>query len=93
MIPAAGSAAFVCQMEQVLAVYEAPYDAEYPVVCLDESPKQLLDYEVFTDTKGQRYRDSAYVRHGVAELFVATEPLRGWRQMSVEEDHKAATWV
>jgi hypothetical protein len=45
VIPAAQSASFVCQMEQVLDLYEQPYDADYPVVCLDESLKQLLDYE------------------------------------------------
>ena len=93
MIPAEQSAAFVCQMEQVLDLYEQPYDADYPVVCLDESPKQLLDYEVFTTSSGQRCRDSEYVRRGVVELFVATEPLRGWRCLTVEADHKAATWV
>ncbi len=93
MIPAAQSPAFVCQMEQVLDVYEQPYDADYPVVCLDESPKQLLDYQEFTAANGQQYRDSEYVRRGVAELFVATEPLRGWRELTVEDDHKAATWV
>ena len=43
MIPAAQSAPFVCQMAPVLDVYEQPYNADYPVVCLDESPKQLLD--------------------------------------------------
>lgn len=80
-------------MEQVLDVYEQPYDAAYPVVCLDESPKQLLDYQEFTTSQGQRCRDSEYVRHGVVELFVATEPLRGWRELTVEDDHKAATWV
>ncbi len=93
MIPAEQSAAFVCQMEQVLDLYEQPYDADYPVVCLDESPKQLLDYEQFTTSSGQRCRASEYVRRGVVELFVATEPLRGWRYLSVEADHKAATWV
>ena len=93
MIPAEQSAAFVCQMEQVLDLYEQPYDADYPVVCLDESPKQLLNYEQFTNSNGQRCRDSGYVRRGVVELFVATEPLRGWRCLSVEADHKAATWV
>ena len=80
-------------MEQVLDLYEQPYDADYPVVCLDESPKQLLDYEQFTTSTGQRCRDSEYVRRGVVELFVATEPLRGWRCLRVEADHKAATWV
>ena len=93
MIPAEQSAAFVCQMEQVLDLYEQPYDPAYPVVCLDESPKQLLQYETFTAADGQRHRDSAYVRRGVVDLFVATEPLRGWRQLTVEADHKAATWV
>ena len=93
MIPAAQSAGFVCQMEQVPDLYEQPYDADYPVVCLDESPKQLLDYKQFTTSSGQRCRDSEYVRRGVVELFVATEPLRGWRCLSVEADHTAATWV
>ena len=93
MIPAEENAAFVCQMEQVLDVYEQPYDADYPVVCLDESPKQLLDYQEFVTSTGQHCRDSEYVRRGVVELFVATEPLRGWRELTVEDDHKAATWV
>jgi hypothetical protein len=93
VIPAEQSAAFVCQMEQVLDLYEQPYDADYPVVCLDESPKQLLDYEVFATSSGQRCRDSEYVRRGVVELFVATEPLRGGRCLTVEADHQAATWV
>ena len=52
MIPAEENAAFVCQMEQVLDVYEQPYDADYPVVCLDESPKQLLGYKEFTASNG-----------------------------------------
>lgn len=80
-------------MEQVLDVYEQAYDADYPVVCLDESPKQVLEYQEFTKQNGQRCQDSEYVRHGVVELFVATEPLRGWRELTVETDHKAATWV
>jgi hypothetical protein len=77
VIPAAQSAAFVCQMEQVLDLYEQPYNADYPVVCLDESPKQLLEYAHFTTADGQRCRDSEYVRRGMVELFVASEPLRG----------------
>ena len=93
MIPAEENAAFVCQMEQVLDVYEQPYNVDYPVVCLDESPKQLLDYQEFVTSTGQHCRDSEYVRRGVVELFVATEPLRGWRELTVENDHKAATWV
>ena len=93
MIPAESSASFVCRMEQVLDLYEQPYDADYPVVCPDESPKQLLDYEQFTTSSSQRCRDSEYVRRGMVELFVATESLRGWRCLSVEADHKTAIWV
>lgn len=93
MIPATKSAAFVCQMEQVLDLYEQPYDPDYPVVCLDESPKQLIEQQTFTGSNGRRYHDSVYLRRGVAELFVATEPLRGWRELTVEDDHSAATWV
>lgn len=80
-------------MEQVLSVYERPYSADFPVVCLDESPKQLIDYKQFRSESGRLYKDSEYIRKGVVELFVATEPLAGRRTLSVEADHKAATWV
>jgi hypothetical protein len=93
VIPAKQSAAFVCQMEKVLAVYERAYDAHYPVVCMDASPKQLIDYKQFTGSDGKQYQDSEYIRKGVAELFVAFEPLAGHRQMSLQADHKATTWV
>lgn len=80
-------------MEQVLSVYERPYDELYPVVCMDESPKQVIDYKVFIGKDGKQYQDSEYIRKGVVELFVATEPLAGFRQLTVEDDHKSATWV
>lgn len=93
MIPASSSAAFVYHMERVLDVYEQPYDPAFPKVCMDESPKQIVDYEVQTAPNGKRREDSEYVRLGVAELFVAFEPLAGYRKMTVENDHKAFTWV
>lgn len=80
-------------MEQVLSVYERPYDANFPVVCMDESPKQVIDYKEFIGKDGKQYQDSEYIRKGVVELFVATEPLAGFRQLTVEDDHKASTWV
>jgi transposase len=80
-------------MEKVLEVYERPYNADFPVVCMDESPKQIIDYKEDIAPNGVRRQDSEYVRLGVAELFVAFEPLAGYRQMTVEEDHKAKTWV
>jgi len=80
-------------MEQVLSAYERPYDASFPVVCMDESPKQVIDYKEFIGKDGKQYQDSEYIRKGVVELFVATEPLAGFRKLSVEDDHKSATWV
>ena len=80
-------------MEQVLSGYERPYDAEFPLVCMDESPKQIIGYREFIGSDGKKYRDSEYIRKGVVQLFVATEPLAGYRQLSVENDHKSGTWV
>jgi len=80
-------------MEQVLSAYERPYDVAFPLVCMDESPKQVIDYKEFTGKDGRQYQDSEYVRKGVVELFVATEPLSGFRELTVEDDHKATTWV
>ena len=93
MIPAEKSARFVYQMEQVLSAYERPFEADNPLVCVDESPKQIIEYREFTGSDGRKYRDSEYIRRGVAELFVATEPLAGYRELSVEDDHKAGTRV
>lgn len=80
-------------MEQVLSVYERPYDASFPVVCMDESPKQVIDYKEFIGKDGKQYQDSEYIRKGVVELFVATEPLAGFRELTVEDDHTSTTWV
>ena len=80
-------------MEQVLSAYERPYDSAFSLVCMDESPKQVIDYKEFIGKDGRQYQDSEYVRKGVVELFVATEPLAGFRQLTVEDDHKSATWV
>ena len=65
-------------MERVLDVYKRPYDVDYPVVCMDESPKQLIE-EGRTSTPmkpGQEARvDYEYIRHGVINIFIANEPL------------------
>ena len=60
---------------------------------MDESPKQVIDYKEFFGKDGKQYQDSEYIRKGVVELFVATQPLAGFRQLTVEDDHKASTWV
>ena len=93
MIPAQKSASFVYQIQQVLSLYERPYDANFPVACMDESPKQVIDYKDFIGKDGTQYQDSECSRKGVVELFVATQPLAGFRHLTVENDHKASTWV
>ncbi len=73
-------------MEDVLSVYERPIDPAHPVVCLDETSRQLLG-EVRAPTPvtpGRPARhDPEYVRGGVVNLFLVTEPLRGWRTVLV----------
>lgn len=75
-------------MEDVLDVYHREYDERYPVVCLDESPKQLIaDVRPalpMEPGKPQRI-DEHYQRNGTRNLFIACEPLRGWRHLKVTE--------
>lgn len=80
-------------MEKVLDTYELEYDSKFPVVCMDESPKQIIDYKEEVSQDGTLRQDSEYVRLGVAEIFVAFEPLAGYREMTVEDNHKTDTWV
>ena len=80
-------------MEQVLSVYERPYDTQHPVVCLDESPRQLLEVKQQQQPDGTVLQDTEYIRKGVAELYMTFEPLAGKRYVRIEEDHTAKTWV
>ena len=67
-------------MERVLDVYKRPYNADFPVVCMDESPKQLIEEGRPSQgmKPGQEARvDYEYVRHGVVNIFMANEPLKG----------------
>ncbi len=79
-------------MEDVLSVYTRPYDADFPVVCLDEAAKQILG-EVHAPLPmrcGQVERvDNQYERRGTAALFMAFEPLAGQRQVWVRERRTA----
>jgi hypothetical protein len=95
-LPPQGSAAFVCQMEDVLDVYERPYDPRFPQVCFDEASKQLVG-ETRTPvpaSPGHPAReDYEYERKGVANLFMLTEPLRGWRHVTVTEQRTAVDFA
>ncbi len=90
-IPPLASGEFVAPMEDVLDVYERPYDPQYPQVCLDETSKQLIgevrDPLPMTPGQPRRY-DSEYVRNGTVNLFVASEPLAGWRHVEVTDARK-----
>ena len=83
-------------MEEVLSVYHLPYDPDYPVVCMDESNKQLIG-EVraqIPEKPGQPKRiDDEYVRNGVVEIFMEVEPLPGKRHVAVTEHRTRKDWA
>jgi transposase len=75
-------------MEDVLDVYQRPYDPRRPVVCLDEVSKELHSTprgSLPLEPGKPRREDYEYERHGVVNLFLAIEPLRGWRRVRVTE--------
>src|SRR6267378_2068143 len=83
-------------MEDVLAVYTRPRDPECPLVCLDESSKQLLaETRVAIPMKPGRpaRHDYEYERNGVANLFMVFAPLEGWRHVKVTDRHTAIDYA
>lgn len=83
-------------MEDVLAVYHLPYDADYPVVCMDESSKQLIGevYEPIPCQPGRVKRiDDEYIRNGVVEIFMEVEPLAGKRHVAITEHRTRKDWA
>jgi hypothetical protein len=83
-------------MERVLDVYKRPYNADYPVICMDESPKQLIEEgRPSTAMKpGQEARvDYEYLRKGVVNIFMANEPLQGKRIVEVTEFKTKKDWA
>jgi transposase len=82
-------------MEQVLDVYKRPYDKDFPVVCMDESPEQLI--ETVQEEKIEPGRDKRvdyeYIRHGVANIFMANEPLKGQRLVEVTDFKTKKDWA
>jgi hypothetical protein len=78
-------------MEDVLEIYQLPYDPAFPVVCMDESNKQLVDHirTPISIMPGSPLRiDDEYVRKGVADIFLAVEPLASRRVVSITETRK-----
>lgn len=96
VIPPEANGEFVANMEKVLDVYKRPYDAARPVVCMDESPKQLVSgaRKAVPMAPGREAReDYEYVRHGMANIFMASEPLKGLRSVEVTTHKKKGDWA
>ena len=95
-IPPKQNARFVCDMETVLDGYRRPYDPACPVVCMDETTKQMVKETRLPieaqPGRAERY-DYEYERAGVANIFMFTEPLRGWRKVCVTDRRTATDWA
>ena len=96
MIAPDASAAFVANMEDVLEVYQRSHDPKRPLVCLDETSKQLIveTRAPIPAKPGQKARhDYEYTRNGVANLFMMFAPLDGWRHVKVTDRHAAIDYA
>jgi DDE superfamily endonuclease len=96
VIPPQANAEFVAAMENVLDVYRRPYSASRPMVCMDETPRQLIGCtRVSLPAKpGQVAReDYEYERLGVCNVFMACEPLAGRRLTKVTERKTKVDWA
>jgi hypothetical protein len=96
VIPPESDAEFVASMEEVLDIYAKPYDSDCPVVCMDEQPVQLLKEvrkPIPATTEHARRVDYEYERAGTANIFMFTEPLAGWREVSVRATKTKVDWA
>ena len=96
VIPPEQDSEFVACMEEVLDVYQRPYDKEYPVVCMDEQPVQLTKEtrKTIPATKHTAKRqDYEYERAGTASIFMFTEPLAGWREATARPRRTKTDWA
>jgi len=95
-LPPAADAAFVARMEDLLELYQLPYDPRRPLVCMDELCKQWiaetrLPWPV-REGSPARY-DYEYERKGVCNLFLFVEPRRGWRKVFVRDRRTQVDWA
>lgn len=96
VIPPHQNADFVYHMEDVLELYHQPYNPLCPVVCFDESSKQLIKETrcPLSAQPGQARRyDYEYERNGTRNLFMFTEPLTGWRHVKVTPRRTKQDWA
>jgi hypothetical protein len=96
VIPPESNAEFTAHMEDVLEVYSRPYNAEMPVLCMDEQPVQLVK-ETRTPIAATRHHpkrvDYEYERAGVANVFMFAEPLACWRKVSTRTQKTKVDWA
>ena len=94
MIPPAQNSDFVANMEKVLDVYKQPYDSKFPVVCMDESPKQLIKEtrKPIPACPGSLAKYE-YERCGSCNIFLASEPLAGKRFVKITERKTKKDWA
>ena len=95
VIPPEQNADFVCQMEQVLDVYKRAYDPNHPVICLDETAKQLVSEirQPILTPDGVTLYDYEYKREGACDIYMVSEPLAGKRFVSVQDCHNRLVWA
>jgi hypothetical protein len=95
-IPPDENASFVYHMEDVLDVYQRPFDPRFPLVCFDESPVQLVreTRQAIPMKPGQAERyDYEYHREGTANLFMFFAPLHNWRHVKVTQHRTRRDWA
>ena len=83
-------------MEEVLDVYKLPYNERFPVVCMDESPKQLIKetrLSIAMKQGKEKKVDFEYERKGVCNIFMANEPLKGIRHVEIKERKTKKDWA
>jgi hypothetical protein len=96
IIPPKQNSQFVANMEQLLDVYKRAYNENFPVICMDESPKQMIkETRTPIDMKPghEAKEDFEYERCGVANIFLASEPLKGKRYVKVTETKTKTDWA
>jgi len=96
VIPPLENGDFVANMEMVLDIYKIPYNKDLPVVCMDESPKQLIKetrIPIERKSGSDAKEDFEYERCGVANIFMVNEPLAGKRVVKVTERKTKKDWA
>jgi hypothetical protein len=96
VIPPEADTEFIAAMEEILDTYEEPYNAECPVLCMDEQPVQLhkeTRKPIPATKRHARRVDYEYERCGTACIFMFTEPLSGWREATARPHRTKVDWA